>query len=79
MTVADHQPLAVLVDLVDQPRHVGVHLGLQRRGQHPPGALSDQFIQTRTQLRAGPLVSYYSQHRRSFLAGAATPTVTWFQ
>ena len=50
--VADHQPLAVLVELVDQARHVGVDLGLQRRGQHPPGALTDQFIQTRTQLRA---------------------------
>ena len=73
--VADHQPPAVLVDLVDQARHVRVDLGLQRRGQHPPGALTDDLIQRRTQLRARLLVSYYSQHRRSFLAGAATPTV----
>ena len=42
VTVADHQTLAVLVELVDERRHVGVDLRLQRHGQHPPGALADQ-------------------------------------
>ncbi len=79
VTVADHQPLAVLVDLVDQARHVGVDLSLERGGQHPPGALPDDLVQPGRQLRAGLRVSYYSQHWRSFLAGAATPTVTCLQ
>ena len=74
VAVADHQPAPVLVDLVDQPRHIRIDLGLQRRGQHPPGPLTDQLIQGRTHLRARLVVSYYSQHRRSFLAGVPPPT-----
>jgi len=74
--VAHHQPFATVIHLVDESRHVPVDLGLKRYGQHPPSALPDQLVQTRVQLRAGLLVSHYSQHWRSFLAGAATPTVT---
>jgi hypothetical protein len=45
--VADHHPPAVGVPLVDELQDVGVHLGLQRRGQHPSGALPDDLIDER--------------------------------
>ncbi len=51
--VADHQAPAVGVPLVDELGDVGVHLGLQRRGQHPPGALPDNLIDQRRTGRRG--------------------------
>ena len=45
--VADHQPAAVLIALGGMRRDIGVHLGLQRLGQHPPGALSHDLINQR--------------------------------
>jgi hypothetical protein len=76
VTVANHQPPAAVVEIPGKRGHIRVDLNLQRGGQHAPGALPDDLVQTRTQLRAGPFVSYYSQHWRSFLAGVATPTFT---
>ena len=35
--VADHQPVAVLIDQLGVRGDVGLHLGLQRCRQHPPG------------------------------------------
>ena len=64
-----------LVTLAGQPGDVGVHLGLQSGGQHPPGTIEDDLIERRTHLRAGLLIGHYSQHRRSFLAGVPTPAV----
>jgi hypothetical protein len=49
-----------------------VSLGLKRRGQHPPRAVQVDLIQRRPHLRAGVVIGHYSQHRRSFLAGAPT-------
>ena len=39
-----NQPPPILVTLVGEPGAVGVHLGLQRLGQHPPRTLPDQFV-----------------------------------
>jgi hypothetical protein len=39
VAIADHQPTAVFVPLGSMRRYIGVYLGLQRLGQHPPGAL----------------------------------------
>ena len=47
MTVADHQAATVLVDLVSMAGDVGGDLGLQRRGQHPPGPIADAHIEQR--------------------------------
>ena len=45
--VAHHQPAPVLVALVGELGDVGVDLGLQRLGQHPPGALADDLVDQR--------------------------------
>ena len=45
--VPDHQAAAVLVPLLSEPGDVGVHLGLQRLGQHPPGTLPHDLIDQR--------------------------------
>ena len=45
--VAHHQPAAVRVPLGGEPGDIGIHLRLQRLGQHPPGALTDDLIDQR--------------------------------
>jgi hypothetical protein len=67
-------PFPGAIDFVDERGHVGVDFGFERYGQHAPGALADDLVQARHQLRARLLVSYYSQHGRSFLAGVTAPT-----
>jgi hypothetical protein len=47
VAVADHQPVTTLVQLADVRRDVGGGLGLQRGGQHPPGALADDLVDQR--------------------------------
>jgi hypothetical protein len=74
VAVADHQPMAVLVDQRGKGGDVGVDLGLERRGQHPAGALASQLVQAHRQLTPGSLVCDYTQHaaflpRRRWLAG----------
>src|SRR4029450_10926070 len=44
---------------------VGVDLGLQGGGQHPPGTLTGQAVQVGAQLRLCGLVSDYTQHAAS--------------
>jgi hypothetical protein len=48
--------MAVLVDQLSESGDVGVDLGLQRRGQHPAGALAGQLVQAHRQLTPGSLV-----------------------
>ena len=48
VAVAHHQPAAVLVALVGEPGDVGVDLGLQRLGQHPPGTLAHESHRSTT-------------------------------
>jgi hypothetical protein len=50
--VAHHQPPPVLITLAGEPGDVGVNLGLQSFGQHPPGALADDLVDQRSR-RAG--------------------------
>src|SRR6516164_4202835 len=72
--VAHHQPPTVLVSLIGVRLDVGGYLGLQRGGQHPPGALPHDLIQHRPRLVvARRLIGHYAQHRRSFLAGVPAP------
>jgi hypothetical protein len=47
VAVAHHQPPATLVTLAGVGGQVVVDLGLQRGGQHPPGALTGQLVQIR--------------------------------
>jgi hypothetical protein len=42
-------------------------------GEHPTRAFPADLVQARAQLPARGLLSYYLQHRRSFLAGIAVP------
>jgi hypothetical protein len=60
--VAHHQPPAVLVALAGELGDVGVDLGLQRLGQHPPGTVADDLVDQR--------------HRRRS-AAAAPPPHAW--
>jgi hypothetical protein len=61
--VADHQPVAVLVDQLGVRGQVGLHLGLQRSGQHPAGTLAEQLVQVGGQLGPCLLVNHDTQHR----------------
>ena len=45
--------MPVLVALVGEAGDVGVDLGLQRRGQHPAGALADDLVDQRRRRRRG--------------------------
>jgi hypothetical protein len=77
VAVADHQPPAILVPLARMSGQVGVDLGLQRGGQHPPGALTGQLIQVQAQLGTRTLVGHYTQHCGvTLLTGAPTPVPT---
>ena len=47
IAIPHHQPAAVLVPLRGERRDIGVHLGLQRLGQHPPRTLPHDLIDQR--------------------------------
>ena len=47
IAIADHQAAAIHIMLGHERRYVGVHLGLQRLGQHAPGALPHDLIDQR--------------------------------
>ena len=61
--VADHQPVALLIDQLGMRGDVGLHLGLQRCRQHPPGTLAEQLVQIGGQLGPCLPVNHYTQHR----------------
>jgi hypothetical protein len=67
VAVAAHQPVAALVDQLSERGDVGIDLGLERRGQHPAGALAGQLVQAHRQLAPGSLVGAYTQHVAAFL------------
>jgi hypothetical protein len=67
--VADHQPTAVLVELVGVRLDVCGDLGLQSGGEHRPRAVSDDLIEQRPRRLAvvGVLVVVgYLEHGRTF-------------
>jgi hypothetical protein len=47
IAIAHHQPATVLIALGGMRRDIGIHLGLQRLGQHPPRALPHNLIDQR--------------------------------
>jgi hypothetical protein len=67
VAVAAHQPVAVLVCQRGVGGDVGVDLGLQRRGQHPAGALTGQLVQAHRKPAVGSVVGDYTQHVAAFL------------
>jgi hypothetical protein len=73
VAVADYEAPAALIELARQPGDVVVGFGLERGGQHAPGTVEDDSIERTARLRPGVVIAHYSQHRRSFLAGAPTP------
>jgi hypothetical protein len=66
--VAHHQPPAGLVPLGSEPGHIGIDLGLQGLGQHPPRTLTHDLIdQRRRAVRPVTLIvlggsSNYGEH-----------------
>jgi hypothetical protein len=82
IAVAHHQPTALLVELAGQRRDVGVHLGLQRLGQHPPSTLPDDLVDQRRRThrhhsdwltRVVRIISRdYGEHGRAFPTDAPT-------
>jgi hypothetical protein len=61
VAVAHHQPPATLVAFGGVGGQVVVDLGLQRGGQHAPGALTGQLVQVRVQLGTRSLIGHYTQ------------------
>jgi hypothetical protein len=57
IAIAHHQAAAVLVPLGGERRNVGVHLGLQRLSQHPPGTLPHDLIDQRRRAILAALVA----------------------
>ena len=55
--------LPVLVDLVDVRLDVGSNFSLQRRREHPPGAIADNLVQHRAaRLRGWRLLAFLRYH-----------------
>ena len=54
VAVAHHQAVAVLVTLGGEPGDIGIHLGLQRLGQHPPRTFTHKLIDQGRTITAGP-------------------------
>jgi len=74
--VTHHQAVSVFVPLGGEPGDVGVHLGLQRLGQHPPGTLLDDLVDHRRTAR-GAIITLgglggYGEHGRAFPTDAPT-------
>jgi hypothetical protein len=76
VAVAHHQPTTTPVALAGEPGDIGVHLGLQCLGQHPPGTLPHELIdQRRTSRRTlivGVAAGHYGEHGRAFPTDAPT-------
>jgi len=74
MTVADHQPVTILIDLLGMGVDVGRHLRLQGDREHLPRSLAHDLIEHRTARLVGlGLVVDYLEHGRTFPTGAPTP------
>ena len=68
MTVADHQPVTILIDLLGMGVDVGRHLRLQGDREHLPRSLAHDLIEHRTARLVGlGLVVDYLEHGRTFL------------
>ena len=77
VAVADHQPPALLVDLVGVGVDVSGDFGLQGGGEHPSGPLVDELVQQRNRRSARAVgvvdgVRDYGEHGRAFPTDAST-------
>ncbi len=77
VAVADHQTVAVLVELVGELGDIGGDLALLRGGQHLPGTVADDLIKQRPG-RPGLLVGdgdalNCREHGRTFPTGVGAP------
>ena len=73
-----HQPVAVLVELISELRHVRGNLGLECGGQHLAVSIADDLVQQRTAgLVAVGLrdIVNYREHGRAFPTSAPTPVL----
>jgi hypothetical protein len=69
IAIADHQAVAVLVELVDELLHIGGGLGFECGGQHLPCTVTDDLIEQRPTdcLVVGLLhIMNYREHGRTF-------------
>jgi len=57
IAVAYHQPAAVLIPLAGIRRDIGIYLGSQRLGQHPPCTLPHDLIDERRRAALHTLVA----------------------
>ncbi len=71
MTVADHQPTAIGVDLPSMGLDMGGDLGLQRGRQHLPGTITDNLIQQRRAGLVGLRTSWTTVSMRAYLSEPA--------
>jgi len=68
-TVADNQPAAVLVDLIDEAGQVVIDLGLQRRSDHPARTLTSQLVERARDLMVLPTGSLRTSSMACLPAG----------
>jgi hypothetical protein len=47
IAAAHHQAPAILIPVLREPGNIGINLGLQCLGQHPPGTFADDLIDQR--------------------------------
>jgi hypothetical protein len=71
VAIADHEPTARLVPLIDQLGYIGVDFGFQGRREHPPRALPDDLVNQGGAVSGGAVVVDYAEHGRAFPTGAA--------
>jgi len=75
--VTHDQAVAVLVELGGEPRDVGVDLGLQGFGEHPPGAIADNLVdQRRRAIRRAGVIGV-SNSRNYGKHGSYLPDRRW--
>jgi hypothetical protein len=72
VAVADHQPPTTLVALAGELGQVRIHLRLQRRGQHPPRAVTHDLIDQRRAAFTRTIPGHYRKHGRTFPTDAPT-------
>jgi hypothetical protein len=73
-------PIRLVVELGRGRGHVGIDLGLERRNQHPAGAVTHDLVEDLGKFRALGFVLDYPQHRRLLPAGGSNAgTIVWIR
>jgi hypothetical protein len=74
VSVAHHLAVAVLVTLGGEPGDIGIHLGLQRLGQHPPRTFTHKLIDHRRRGRAARRTIITSSRIRDYAEHRVVPS-----